>query len=340
MTAVAVVGTRLTADQAEEAAARGEIEKPRHGRWNEELQRFVGMGEGLSMERAEREADPKWQLEQYQKMRGALQEFVGTQLKECEYDPKGYPLEGKVNDYYRVPGSSKKALTKLGAEKLCNLFRWQRASSRTAHLVQTPEYVSATVNCELRDKYGHPVGSHEAAASTAEAGFRSVGARRKYGAKVSKDGKETSPPDFRAALNDVVARAGKRAFVGAVIVAAAADEIFEIATELNERKDEDDPRVKASKLPSDRTRVNQGKRQEKAPEKPKSVEWDGDALKAIRGKPLAMHTTAELEQMLKALRSNDPSKFAQLIDALSQEIAARVDEPLAEASDEEDDLPF
>lgn len=220
----------------------GELEKPDpHWCWNEDQQRFLPLGQQVAIDRVELEAQPEWRLQQYARTRLALQRFVADQLHEAKYDRAGAPLEGQLQDFYRVPGSKKKALTKLGAEKLASLLRLRRGQSRVTQSVATADYCDARVNCELLDSFGHPAGAHEAAASTAELGFQSAGARRKYGARGEwmedqgsghRQWREQAPPDYRAALNDVVARAGKRAFVGAVIVAAAADEIFEIGADL------------------------------------------------------------------------------------------------------------
>ena len=235
---------RLTREQAEEAVLRGETQKPDlHDVWNEELQRWLPLGRQVALE--PREADPAHQLQQYDSRRTALLRFVAGKLVESEYTKRGMPIEGRLHDFYKVPGSSRRALTKLGAEKLSDLLGLRVAAKHVTASVETSEYCSARVRVDLVDRFGRSAGSHEAAASTAEAGFRSAGARRKYGApgkwEKGPDGDtwvETGPPDFRAALNDVVARAGKRAFVGAVIVAAAADEIFEVASEGEDRGEE------------------------------------------------------------------------------------------------------
>src|SRR5205823_3273046 len=83
----------------------------------------------------------------------------------------------------------------------------------------------ATVEVTLLDQYRRPVGSAVSSCSSAEASFASDKAKKKYGGAAL---------DYRAALNDIVARAAKRAFVQAVIVAAAADEVFTAAEEVEE----------------------------------------------------------------------------------------------------------
>lgn len=212
---------RLT---AAEAQAAGRI-PPGHV-WDDEEQRPVERGMALMTAQLERHVDLAANLEAFQKNRQTLMRFVGQFLQESDYDSKGYPIPGKLHDYYRVPGSENKALTKLGGEKLAQLFRFGRASSQVVATQETKEYVSATVEVTLVDQYRRPVGSAVSSCSTAEPGFRSDRARKKYGAQFDRGGKETAPPDFRAALNDVVARASKRAFVQSVIVATSADEVF------------------------------------------------------------------------------------------------------------------
>ncbi|KKK94964.1 hypothetical protein LCGC14_2677540, partial [marine sediment metagenome] len=95
------------------------------------------------------------------------------------------------------------------------------------------------------------MGSAISSCSTAESGFQSVGAKRKYGGHYQQehgDWIEKKAPDFRAALNDVTARARKRALVQAVIVATCTDEIFEGA-----REDEPERKSSANDLPTKMT---------------------------------------------------------------------------------------
>lgn len=188
-------------------------------------------------------------LARYERTRKTLQRFVARHLVEGEYDTKGFLIPGREGDYYRLPGMEKRALTKRGAEKVADLFRYRRARTVTTKTVEERDYCSAIVRVELVDGYGRPVGSGESACSTAEGRFTSRKARKKYGAKVDERGTEVEAPDLRAALNEVVAQAGKRAFVQAVIFATATDEIFQTAAE-NGEKAGDEP---AS--PDDRRRL-------------------------------------------------------------------------------------
>ena len=311
----AIVGTRKTKEQA------GPPPEPGHV-WSEDLQRWIPLGQQLAIDRREREEDPAHQLAQYDRRRTAIVHFVAEKLVEDEYEDGGGLVDGRLNDYYAVPGSSWKALTKRGAEKLGDLFRFRRANSRVTASNETPEHVSARVLAELVDSFGQPAGSHEAACSTAEKGFRSPRARLKYGAvgQWQAQGRrrvwvETSPPDYRAALNDVVARAGKRAFVGAVIVACAADEIFEVAAEETGEVPEASsqrPPAKAAPRPA-------------AAPRPQASGARGPVMRLgqTKGTPLVEVETADLERAVKWCRTKDPKKFATAITEMEEELEMR-----------------
>ena len=189
--------------------------------WSEELQDFIALGQQMAMDRAKVEAEPEFQMAQYDKRREALLRFVGTKLEEADYTEGGYPVKGGMHDFYRLPGYDTKTVTKGGASKIANLLRFRIGKKRVTSAEFTVEHGSARVMVELVDADGRAVGAHEAACSTAEASFQSDGVRRKYAAS----GGEV---DYRAAENDVVSRAGKRAFVGALIVAASLEEIFDL----------------------------------------------------------------------------------------------------------------
>src|SRR5712691_6066601 len=206
---------------AAEAQAKGFV-PPGHA-WDEETQQATPRGFALERAQLERAIDLGGHLEDWKRNREQLLTFVRNYLEEASYDGKGYPLQGQVRDFYKVPGAGEtKALTKRGAEKLGTLFRFGKATTEIVARTETADYVSATVQVTLVDQYRRPIGSAVSSCSTAEAGFRSVFAQKKYGAKIAKE-KDGSfvvktPGDFRAALNDVVARASKRAYVQAVIV--------------------------------------------------------------------------------------------------------------------------
>lgn len=215
----------LAADEAQHAGL-----VPAGHVWDEHSQQPVPLGEAVLADRLARPMDLEANLKQFERNRSTLLRFMREYLVEAEYEGDRFkvPVPGKMHDFYQVPGSTTKALTKLGAEKLGHLFRYHRGEV-TPITESTAEHVSATVTVVLVDHYGRRVGAASASCSTAEAGFQSVRARKKYGARFEKNAKgetEVSPPDYRAALNDIIARAGKRAFVQAMIVACASDEVF------------------------------------------------------------------------------------------------------------------
>jgi hypothetical protein len=80
------------------------------------------------------------------------------------------------------------------------------------------EFCSATYRCTLH-RADIIVAVREGSCNTAEKGFQSDRVKRKYSG------------DFRAAENDIRARAQKRAFVNAMIAACAASDIFAVADE-------------------------------------------------------------------------------------------------------------
>jgi hypothetical protein len=214
---------------------------------------LIPRGEDLMAAALERMPDVEAQLVAWKRNRDAVIRFTRDYLTESEYDTKGYPVPGKVGDYYKVPGAPTKALTKRGGEKVAQLLRFAKGETKVVNMTETAEYVSATVEVTLTDQYRRPVGSAVSSCSTAEPGFRSPSARKKYGARSKKERDEwieTAPPDYRAAVNDIVARAGKRAFVQAVIVAGALDEIFTAAEDAEEAPAPPAPKSTRGDLPT------------------------------------------------------------------------------------------
>jgi len=165
--------------------------------------------------------DLEKRLERVKKDTAIVRRFIADQMIEAEYDKKGYPLKGKMHDFYTLPNYDKKCPTKQGAEKLAGFAKLMRAKTYTVARECTKEFAMAEVQVELVDRFGQPAGSGDAAATTAESSFQ--GAAKKYGG------------DWRAAYNDVLARAGKRAFVQAVIYATATDDIFDSTGEMAKR---------------------------------------------------------------------------------------------------------
>lgn len=249
MTAKPEIGRRVTKEEAGMPPEAGMA-------WDEATQRWLPRGQVILAERMEQPLDLDRHLETFQRNRQAVLRFVARQLVESEYDDQGRPVPGRLGDFYVVPGSKTKALTKLGAEKMGQFFRYARGEPKVIDKTETKDYVSATVSVVLLDHFSRVVGGAAASASTAEAGFRSWKSRQKYGAvykKVKGQWDEVSPPDLRAALNDVVSRAGKRAFVQAMIVATATDEIFHVADEERPRNtavgEVDEPSRPVAELP-------------------------------------------------------------------------------------------
>ena len=64
---------------------------------------------------------------EYKARRDHLFRFIKHQLTEATYGEKG-KLD-KINDYYKVPGSDKLALSKKGAELLCQHYSYKVMSS-------------------------------------------------------------------------------------------------------------------------------------------------------------------------------------------------------------------
>lgn len=203
-------------------------------------QSYRDPGEAL----AERLATPDnlvEQLDAYDRNRRVLMKFIATHLHESEYDERDrmkLPKAGAMNDYYLVPGATTKALTKLGAEKLGQLFRFRRGTTEVTHQLCTREICEVRVRVTLVDQYHRPAGAFESACTTQERSFQSERSKKKYSG------------DFRAALNDVVARASKRAFVQAIIYSTATDEIFQAAADPDEQADDQQVAAATPKVPT------------------------------------------------------------------------------------------
>jgi hypothetical protein len=254
----------------------------------------------LLVDRLARPVDLARNLKVLERTRAAVLRFVRHILEEAAYDEEGKPIPGQLRDYYRVPGTLRKALTKRGAATLAALFRYARGETKTVATVETPEYVSAQVHVVLIDIYRRVVGSSEAACSTAEAGFRSFHAQRHYGAVIGDDGRIERPADYRAALHDVIARAGKRAFVQAVLYATATDELFTVADDA-QKGDRIPPRAAGGgRLPKNKFGKYAGQRVADVP---------ADALAAIA--QWCRHEAAK------------PAVWAPVADAINAELARR-----------------
>jgi len=313
------------------AAAQAQGLVPTGHVWDQQSQTAVPRGLALEAAMLERPLDLEKQLAWWKIQRDTLLKFVREYLQEAEYDSKGAPAPGKLHDYYVVPGSKQKALTKRGGEKLAQLFRYAKGETKLVGGTETADFVSQTVEVTLLDNYRRQVGSAVGSCSTAEAGFRSIWTQRKYGAVIEKDEQGESrvktKPDWRAALNDVVARAGKRAFVQAVIVATAADEIFTTAEEA-------DP-GEAAAPPSERQPPKQEQEDRTlGPFLPRAK-----ALKGWSGKSVREIPPDRLQAMILALTTKvkRPAVWRPVVELLKAEQQRR-DALILEAED--DDLPF
>lgn len=214
-----------------------------HGHVSDGQGGSVPRGEMILRDAMDKPLDLEKNLERFKRNRDVVLRFCAEVLQEAAYDKAtGDLIPGRLNDYYMVPGSVTKALTKKGSENLAQLFQYFKAATDTVSHTETAEYCSFIMRVTLMDKYGRLVGSGTGACSTAEKGFRTLRAQAKYGAEIvyekDKDPVIMRPADYRAALHDLQSRAGKRAFVQAVIYATATDEIFHVAAEVG---GEDEP---------------------------------------------------------------------------------------------------
>ncbi len=311
---------RLTTADVEAAVARGEIIPPTpHAVWDEGRQAFREMGQVVADARQARETEPAWLDAQYERHQQAVAEFIRTKLREAEYDEQGYPVRGKLNDFYQLPGYDKKTLTKAGSEKFGTRFRYRVLAAKTTHSIETPTYVSARVHVELVDAYGHPVGAFEAACSSAEAGFRTQTVQERYGAAFRRQGDELvtiQAPDYRAGLHDICARAKKRGYVGAIITALNLQDVFDVTSSTGAVGDEggdgagQEGRVAHVPAPNPRTTS--------VVERPKRI--------TVGGRPLDMLTTADLERALETVRTmapDDRPQWGKHEEAITRELEER-----------------
>lgn len=277
--------------------------------------------------------DLRQNLDTFKKNRDVVLEFIRSEyFEEAEYDDKGNPIPGKLGDYYKVAGDpNQKALTKRGASKIKQLFRWHRGAARRVAGDESKEYCSSTVEVPILDQYGRSVGAGIGSCSTAEKRFQSIGSIKKYGGwadwpKGAKQPTVTRAPDYRAALHDVTSIATKRADTQATIVAAALEEAFTGTTE-DEGRDEKLEEREPAQFPGQPpvARLPKGKFGKHA------------------GKPVAeVQPTEDLVQIRDWMRgkgkkaAKNPAAWAPLADAIDLELDTRSQEPV----DPDDDLPF
>jgi hypothetical protein len=255
---------------------------------------------------AERLAEPEdlqRQLDAYDRNRKTLMTFIGRHLEESSYEEKNgkkLPKQGEMRDFYAVPGASTKALTKLGAEKIGSLFRFKRGDTQVTHQVCTKELCEVRVRVTLVDQYHRPAGSFESACSSQERSFQF--AKKKY------------DDDFRAALNDVVARASKRAFVQAMIYSTATDEIFQAGAEPEEQR--------AEAAAPQRFRF---------PMQIKTPEFAGLAGRQIDDPMIPDGMLARLVEWCKTTKTNDAAGLAHLRTVTEEELERRRTETEADS---------
>jgi hypothetical protein len=311
---------RLTAAQAEEKFGKqpGQV-------WDAELQEFVALGHALVVEQMGRQVDLAANLQTFKANRDVVIRFVqGEYFEEAKYvlegKDKGNLIPGQLGDYYKVPGSDQKALTKRGASKIKQLFRWSRGAARRVAGEESKEYCSAMIEVPIVDHLGRTVGAGIGACNTAEKAFTSQNAIKKYGGWCEWDQAKhqlnvTRAPDYRAALHDVTSKATKRADTQATIVAAALEEIFTVA-----RDDEGDPKGEQE----EHTPVYPGAAPRfRFPKQIKTKQFSPLAGKLIDDESITVKDLSDLVQWCKATTTNDPAALERLKTAAEEELERR-----------------
>jgi hypothetical protein len=314
------VQTRLTAAEAEDKYGKqmGQV-------WDEDLQQFVALGQALVMKQLGAPLDLAKNLESFKANRDVVIKFIQSDyFEEAKCDAKGDLIAGQLGDYYQVPGSTSKALTKRGASKIKQLFRWARGAARRVDGQETREYCSATIEIPIVDHFGRVVGAGLGSCNTAEKGFTSASAVKKYGGwceyEKGKPPKVTRDPDYRAALHDVVSRATKRADTQATIVAAALEEIFTVARE-DEPKEKDDhepPPVYPGQPAAPRFRF---------PKVIATAAFKALAGKAIDDESISVEDLTALALWCRETKTKDPAALDRMRTAVDEELEQRRSEP-------------
>ena len=183
---------------------------------------------GQSTDLEERYSQVAMTPETFQRARQVLIQFIADNLVEATYDKGGYPEQ--VNDYYVVPGSDKKALSRKGADSLSDLYKYKILHMDEVRSTVEKDYCSITYKCTLH-RSGVIVAERDATASSAEKAIQR--SAKKYTLSGKKD------PDWRSAENDIRAKAQKRAFVQAVIHACNATDILAAADDPSSHHVED-----------------------------------------------------------------------------------------------------
>lgn len=180
-------------------------------------------GESMAMVRRDEMIGRTLETDEYTRRRQALLRFVHTQLTPAEMDDAGRLT--KINDYYTVPGSSQIALSKKGGELLGELYKYKTFKSEITESQFSAEYGYARADVILH-RAGIVVGAASAACTSLEKTFQRSAKKYMVG--------EPLKVDWRAARNDIEARAQKRAYVRAMIGACAASDIFAVMDEQDE----------------------------------------------------------------------------------------------------------
>ncbi len=322
-----IVSKRLTKEQAVE---QGLV--PAGMAWDEDLQQAVAIGHALIVEQMGRPVDLAKNLQAFQANRDVVIRFVqGEYFEEAKYvtQPKnagekvGDLIPGQLGDYYKVPGSDQKALTKRGASKVMQLFRWSRGAARRVAGEETKEYCSATIEVPIVDHLGRTVGAGIGSCNTAEKAFTSKNAINKYGGwcEWNKEKKELEVkrlPDYRGALHDVTSKATKRATTQAIIVAASLEEIFTVA-----REDEGD----SKKDQAEQTPVYPGAAPRyRFPKQIKTKQFASLAGKLVDDESITVPQLTELLQWCKTSTTSDSASLERLKTAVEDELERRRNE--------------
>ncbi|HXH62919.1 MAG TPA: hypothetical protein VNG95_01980 [Gemmatimonadales bacterium] len=261
--------------------------------WDERQQRAVPRGELIRSDSLERPLDLEANLAAMDRNRKTLERFV-DQMEEAEYDAKRVPIPGKMHDFYRMPDFDRKALTKQGGTRLAQLHGYRRGATRSVARECRQDFAMALVRVQLVDRWGFPVGSGEAACSTAEAGFHERTAM-KYGG------------DCRAAFNEVVATAGKRAFIQGLVYATATDDLFDVSGQVEKTAE---AKGASEEAPTARF-----------PAKIRAKPFRDLAGKLLSDRSISVKRLAEARQW--CIDRGEPQAVQPLIAAIDAELSAR-----------------
>lgn len=247
--------------------------------------------------------DLKLALERWKDDRDYIKRFLLDYLVESEYNEKGYPITGRMHDYYRLPGKDEWKPTAVGAEKVALFFGLFKGPTETQVLSESKDYVSVKARVLLVDARGNVRGSAEKVGSSAEATFKESLERKYKG-------------DFRAGLNDIASRIAKRAYVEAVTITCAIGEIFnDIAREKAAQKKQ----VGAGGQQDQRADANRAKTADPKPDsqgRPTVM-----PVGAYAGIPLRVLDSEYLKQARVAC--NGRAEYTKLADAIDELLESR-----------------